>query len=251
MEETIIVLSILIVLLIAYIIVFQLRLPKVIQKERSKACDELFSLMLSGGYAKRVEDFKVYNKQVKSGGIVFVGDSLTENYNVYEFYKGYNVYNRGIGGDTTLGLLNRMKESIYDLSPNVVILLIGINDFQLVENSSVDTIYENINKIIDLIKLNCPNCKIILQSLYPISKEDNPKIDKLSVGIKNNEDILTLNKKLKTIEGVNYLDINSALQDENGNFKLEYTVEGLHANTHGYSLITSLIKEELNKLGDY
>ena len=154
MIETIIILSILVVLLIVYLVYQQITLPKTIKKAQDSACGKLFEMMLVGGYNKRVEDFKIYNKSVNKGGIVFVGDSLTENYNVYEFYKGYNVYNRGIGGDTTLGLLNRMKESVYDLSPSVVILLIGINDFQLVENSSVDTIYENINKIINSIKLN-------------------------------------------------------------------------------------------------
>ena len=251
MKETIVVLAIILALLISYIIYQQIRLPKTIQKEKDQACNELFSMMLAGGYSKRVEDFKVYNTKVNPGGIVFVGDSLTENYNVYEFFKGYNVYNRGIGGDTTIGLLNRMKESIYDLNPSIVVLLIGINDFQLVENSSIDTIYENIIKIIKLINLNCPNCKIILQSLYPISKKEDPKIDKLSVGIKNNKDILKLNEKLKTIDKINYLDVNSHLQDEDGNFKIEYTMEGLHANTAGYNVITALIKKELSKFGDY
>ena len=248
MIETIIILSILVASLIIYVIYQQVSFPRIIKNQRDIACGEMFAMMLTGGYQKRVEDFKIYNKEVKKGGIVFVGDSLTENYNVYEFYKGYDVYNRGIGGDTTVGLLNRMKESVYDLSPRVVVLLIGINDFQLVEGSSVNTIFENINKIINNIHKNCPETKIILQSLYPISKEDNPKIDKLSVGSKDNANILRLNEMLKTISNVNYLDVNSHLQDENGNFKLDYTMEGLHANSLGYTVITKLIKGELEKL---
>ena len=147
MIETIIILSVLVIILIAYIIVNNLNLKKKIELERKNACDELFSMMLKGGYEKRVNDFKFYNKEVKKEGIVFVGDSLTENYNVYEYFKDYNVYNRGIGGDTTSGLLNRMKESIYDLEPKVVVLLIGINDFQLIENADVNTIFNNIKLI--------------------------------------------------------------------------------------------------------
>lgn len=248
MIETIIILSVLVIILIAYIIVNNLNLKKKIELERKNACDELFSMMLKGGYEKRVNDFKIYNKEVKKEGIVFVGDSLTENYNVYEYFKDYNVYNRGIGGDTTSGLLNRMKESIYDLEPKVVVLLIGINDFQLVENADVNTIFNNIKLIIKNIKENCPNTKIILESLYPISKEENPKIDKLSVGIKDNNKILELNQLLKTIEGVNYLDVNSSLQDKNGNIQLDYTVEGLHVNTYGYTIITNIIKGKLDEI---
>ena len=248
MIETIIILSVLVIILIAYIIVNNLNLKKKIELERKNACDELFSMMLKGGYEKRVNDFKIYNKEVKKEGIVFVGDSLTENYNVYEYFKDYNVYNRGIGGDTTSGLLNRMKESIYDLEPKVVVLLIGINDFQLVENADVNTIFNNIKLIIKNIKENCPNTKIILESLYPISKEENPKIDKLSVGIKDNNKILELNELLKTIEGVNYLDVNSSLQDKNGNIQLDYTVEGLHVNTYGYTIITNIIKGKLEEI---
>lgn len=248
MIETIIILSVLVIILVAYIIINNLNLNKKIDIEKKKACDELFSMMLKGGYEKRVNDFKIYNQKVKKEGIVFVGDSLTENYNVYEYFKDYDVYNRGIGGDTTSGLLNRLKESVYDLEPKVVVLLIGINDFQLIENSNINTIFNNIKLIIKNIKENCPNTKIILESLYPISKEENPKIDKLSVGIKDNNEILKLNELLKNIEGVNYLDVNSHLQDENGNIKLDYTIEGLHVNSYGYTIITNVIKEELNKI---
>ena len=248
MIETIIILSVLVIILVAYIIINHLNLNKRIDIEKKNACDELFSMMLKGGYEKRVNDFKIYNQKVKKEGIVFVGDSLTENYNVYEYFKEYDVYNRGIGGDTTLGLLNRLKESVYDLEPKVVVLLIGINDFQLVECSNINTIFNNIKLIIKNIKENCSNTKIILESLYPISKEDNPKIDKLSVGIKDNNEILKLNELLKNIEGVNYLDVNSYLQDENGNIKLDYTIEGLHVNTYGYTIITNIIKGELDRI---
>lgn len=38
------------------------------------------------------------------------------------------VYNRGIGGDVTDGLLERMDESIFDLEPKKVFINIGTND---------------------------------------------------------------------------------------------------------------------------
>ena len=50
MIETIIILSVLVIILVAYIIINNLNLNKKIDIEKKKACDELFSMMLKGGY---------------------------------------------------------------------------------------------------------------------------------------------------------------------------------------------------------
>lgn len=248
MIETIIILSILLVVVITYVIIMHLSLKKVIEKEKENAVGSFFASILSGGYEKRVNDFKVYNELVTDKGIVFVGDSLTENYNVYEYFKGLNVYNRGIGGDTTIGLLKRMKESVYDLNPKLVVLLIGINDFELVENSNVDTIFENINKIINNIHDNCKDTKIILESLYPVCKTNDLKIEKACVMHKDNDKIQSLNEKLKTIKNVSYVDVYCHLVDETNNLKIECTMEGLHINTVGYKIITQVLLKEIEKI---
>lgn len=248
MLVTIIVLSVLLLILIIFVSVLSYNQSKMIEKAKNQGAEEFFNAILKCGFEKRVNDFKNYNQDVIPGGIVFVGDSLTENYNVYEFYKGLNVYNRGIGGDTTVGLLSRMDESIYALEPSIVVLLIGINDFELVENSTVDTIFENIKEIVKKIKENCPQATIILESLYPVNKSNNPKIDIASVIRKDNKLIDKVNEKIKDIQGVIYLDINSKLKDQNGEFILDYTQEGLHANTTGYIQITKILKDEINKI---
>ena len=165
MELIVIILSVVLVILTGVLIYNHLIQKEKIQEAKNLGASEFFDAILEGGFNKRVNDFKEYNKCVKEGGIVFVGDSLTENYNVYEYFKGYDVYNRGIGGDTTIGLLSRMEESVYALKPSIVVLLIGINDFELVEGSSVNSIFENICTIISKIKEHCPDTKIILESL--------------------------------------------------------------------------------------
>lgn len=242
------VLVIIILSLIVSIIALILKQNKKIQSAKKSASAELFDYILKGGYEKSVKDFKQYNKLVKDGGIVFVGDSLTQNFNVYEYFKGYNVYNRGIGGDTTIGLLKRMKESIYDLKPDVVVLLIGINDFELVENSTPLTIYENICTIINEIKVHCPKTKIILESLYPIYKLPEDGIDMSCVENKDSEKIKTVNALIKDIKGVYYLDIYKKIVREDGNIIKEFTQEGLHVNTKCYEIISSLIKEKIEAL---
>ena len=62
-----------------------------------------------------------------SGGIVFLGDSITEFLNVDEFLPSYHIIKRGIAGDTTSGVLRRLGEVIA-LKPRKLFLLIGTND---------------------------------------------------------------------------------------------------------------------------
>ena len=55
-------------------------------------------------YNGRVNLFNEENKNVSDVDVVFLGDSLTEGYDVKTYYPEYNVLNRGIGGDTTFGV---------------------------------------------------------------------------------------------------------------------------------------------------
>lgn len=245
---TIIILTILLILLIIYIIINSLNKDKILQKYKKEGSDECFNMILQAGYQNRVKNFKGCNRVSKKGGIVFVGDSLTENYNVYEYFKGYDVYNRGIGGDTTVGLLNRMDESIFELSPKIVILLIGINDFELVEGSNSLTISNNIKKIISLIKEKSSETKIILESIYHVCKKDSPKIDKNAIVRKDNEKIDEVNCCLENIDGIIYVDMNEILTSQDGSLKEEYTLEGLHVNSLAYEVITKRLKEEIDKI---
>ena len=247
MLVTIIVLSVILVLAIGIIILNAMTTSKKIDEAYKKGGNDLFAAILANGWEKKVNDFKEYNKYVKKGGIVFVGDSLTDNYNVYEYYKGLDVYNRGIGGDTTEGLLRRMDESIFDLEPSKIVLLIGINDFELVKNSTPNTIYQNILKIIALIKERLPETEIILESLYPVNKSEDKKIDIASVINKDNEKIKEVNNLIKDIKGVTYVDMYSKLVDEKGMLNIDYTMEGLHVNSFGYHVVTKEIRNILEK----
>ena len=65
-------------------------------------------------YAVENEQFDDYEMDV-----VFLGDSLTDGYPLEQFYPQFKVTNRGIGGDTTFTLQNRLQTSVLDLKPKV------------------------------------------------------------------------------------------------------------------------------------
>lgn len=244
----VIILSVLLVLVTAYCIVTLMGEDKKISRAKKEGADELFNLMLRSGFEQRVGDFREFNRLAEKGGIVFIGDSLTQNYNVYEYFEGYRVFNRGIGGDTTAGLLSRLKESVYDLNPSIVVLLIGTNDFGLIANSDEFSVARNIAHIVEEIHAHCPDTKILLESLYPVNEGSDPKIDSLSVGTRTNVQIRKTNELLAEIKDVTYVNIHDALTDEEGNLRLEYTMEGLHVNACGYVVISEILKTEIDRI---
>lgn len=207
-----------------------------------KGANDFLNLLLKGAFQGRIHAFDMQNKYIIKGGIVFVGDSLTQEYNVQDYFPNQNVYNRGIGGDTTEGLLTRLKVSVYDLEPKAVFLLIGTNDLALLETTN-NKVIDNIQKIVDTIYKELPKTKIYIQSLYPI----NPYLDKNTVGKRTNKDIEYINEKLKNMKQITFIPMYDKLVLD-GVLNAKYSVEGLHINATGYALITEVLKPYIEKL---
>lgn len=174
---------------------------------------------------------------------LFLGDSITELYNLDKYFSGLSVVNSGISGNTTEDILKDMKNRVYDYNPSKVFLLIGTND--LIHDISVDDIASNIEKIISEIKDNKPQAKIYVESVYPI----NYNLNKKMVNKRNNDDIMKINEKIKKYcedNGYTYINMYDSLLDGDGNFSEEYTDDGLHPNENGYEIITKELKKYLD-----
>jgi len=198
-------------------------------------------------YFARTNEFKIYNRFAKPHGIVFVGDSLTQRYPLNEFYPGLHVYNRGIDGDTTEGLLKRLELSIFDLKPIIVVLQIGTNDLQVAGLSKDDTI-SNIQQIVQKIQNTQPFIKIVLVSLYPVNLSVDKLVNKFIVGPRNNETIQTVNHAIEKIQGVTYVDAYPHLLNEDKELNMQFSKEGLHLSLAGYATITPLIRAAIDSL---
>ena len=62
--------------------------------------------------------------------VLFLGESLTERVDFYTLFVGRIIVQRGIGGDTSKGILNRLNK-IIKITPYVIILEVGIIDLML------------------------------------------------------------------------------------------------------------------------
>lgn len=188
----------------------------------------------------------IEKKEIVGENILFLGDSITEYYDLDKYYSDFRVVNSGISGNAASDILEDMKKRVYNYNPSKVFLLIGTNDIEYqVED---EKIIKNIEKIIEKIKNNRPNAKIYLESIYPINNTDSDKIDHGMVGRRTNDKIRKINKELKAYcksHDVTYIDVYKELADSDGNIKLEYTKEGLHLSDKGYEVVTKVIKEYL------
>jgi len=123
------------------------------------------------GWAKQV--------QQDQGALVFLGDSITQGWgdNFRGHFKGIKVANRGISGDTTRGVLIRLKEDVLSLNPKGVVILIGTNDLE--ENASPEVIANNLKLIISALKKHNPEMPIILCNTFPSSATKKRPADQI------------------------------------------------------------------------
>lgn len=182
------------------------------------------------------------NQNARHHSTVFLGDSLTDFYRTSEFFLNYNIYNRGIAGDSTDDVLRRIQTNVIDIKPKRVFLQIGTND--LGYGKKPDYVVANIEKIVNLLTLSIDGVEIFIISLYPVNS-NAISLSKIIVGLRKNADINYINSKLIQIakdKKINYIDMHQHLIDEKGNLKKEYTVEGLHISLVGYKKVTEVLE---------
>ena len=160
-----------------------------------------------------------------------------------ELFKKYakvidcEIINRGISGDTSDRMYQRLESNAINLKPKNIAVLIGTNDIGL--GLPQEYTVENVEKSILLIKEKLPETKIIIISLLPVNK--NIGMFNSCVGKRSNEQIDETNLKYRELckkHKVEYLDVNTKLKDKKGKFQKDYTYDGLHPNIKGFVLMT-------------
>ncbi len=170
--------------------------------------------------------------------IVFLGDSMTDEGDWSKLFPDLPVINRGIGGDTTLGVLNRLDQVIA-LQPSQIFLMIGTND--LCFNSSIPDTMTNYRKILNRLHNELPDTKIYIQSVLPFNETIFP-----SRALRTNGNIKQLNVQIEKLAheyNYPYIDLTPALTGSDGRLPSNYTVDGLHLNDSGYLLWREQIKD--------
>lgn len=189
-------------------------------------------------YRERIQEFK--KTPLQKGDIVFLGNSITEGGKDWGAKLNLpNVKNRGIAGDCTDGVLQRLGE-INFFKPKAVYILIGVNDlFNLHYQQQIPSpeyVANNIFKIAQAIHHKTPRTKIYVQTILPTTQDfmkDN--INKVNHIIKAHG-----NDKFFTV-----IDLNSIFADATGFLRKELTYDGTHLNDDGYAVWVEALKPYL------
>lgn len=202
--------------------------------------DSLFSPY----YHQRVSQFKLL-PNIKPD-VVFLGNSITDGGNWSELFPKLKILNRGINGDVTTGVLNRLEE-VANRHPKKLFLLIGTND--LARGVKKEVVLRHIYKIIALLKVHSSETQIYVQSIFPVNEEPQLFLNHAN----NTAEIEYINAQLQKEAddvGYTYIDIFTYLKNEKGEMNLEYSNDGLHLLGKGYILWKDLISPYVFGLGD-
>ncbi len=197
--------------------------------------------------------------------IVFFGDSITEsNRNILDpndLGVGYvkiaagklrllypdaelDILNRGVGGDRTAELLQRIQTDVVDEHPDVVVLAIGVNDvwhrFLLGKEVTLEQFTENYQKLVEIIKGT--GAKLLLLQPFVLNMEDKsrlrPYLQKFNGAI----------SEIAAREKLTLIPLDEIFTGLTQDIKPEqFSVDGVHPTHRGCRYIADLVIKELKK----
>jgi lysophospholipase L1-like esterase len=177
--------------------------------------------------------------------VVFLGDSITDGWQINQYFPGKPYLNRGIGGQITGQMLGRLQADVLDRKPQAVVLLGGTND--LARGVPLDAIENNIAMIADLAAAH--DVLPILASILPVSDyhaDRDPRFKRTPD--RRPADIVALNDWMRQFcqaRGYLYLDYYTATVDEQGMLRAELADDGLHPNAEGYKIMAPLAEQAI------
>ena len=166
--------------------------------------------------------------ETDQGAVVFLGDSITQGWkDLGASFGDLKVANRGISGDTTRGMLIRLKEDVLDVNPKCVVMLMGTNDLE--EKATPATIAGNVKLIIDQMGKHNAKMPIVLCQVMPSSaskkrsKADITKTNELcAAAVRGNTQVTVV-------------DTWTLFANAEGDAKKEEFPDLLHPNAAGYA----------------
>ncbi|MGE6219015.1 GDSL-type esterase/lipase family protein [Nubsella zeaxanthinifaciens] len=182
--------------------------------------------------AKYKELVEKFNADPKSkNDYIFLGNSITAGTDWSKLLNLPQAKNRGISGDITFGVLERLQEVI-DRKPAKVFVLIGINDVS--RNIPDSLILRNYKTIISRIREGSKKTQIYFYTLLPV----NASFEKFKNHYGKDEHILYLNDQIRkfTEKNVTVIDLYPHFLDADKKLKAELTKDGLHLIPAGYEV---------------
>ena len=165
-----------------------------------------------------------------SGGVVFVGDSLTNEGRWAEVWPDLAIRNLGVPGDTSWGVLARQGQ-VVQARPQRIFLMIGTNDLGA-WGKSPTSIAANIDALLAIWTTELPQTRIFVQALLPRGAEFQARIVELN----------TLIAVAARRHGATYVDTHTPFLVA-GQLDPTLTVDDLHLTGQGYLRWRAIIQD--------
>lgn len=208
--------------------------------------------------------------------LVLIGDSITDDLHKnkkplqelqpiwQKYYAPYKALNRGVSGNKTSDVLNRINNGILDhIRPRVAMLMIGTNNTGAGE--SVEETVKGIQSVVNKIQEKLPRTRILLLNILPndirnwhVKGAEDPK----GKWLKDQEINKQINAFYKKSPVVTCLNLEKVFLNKDGSINetlyydpQEVTFLGrkcgpLHPSTAGHILMAEAVKPVLKKLMD-
>ena len=178
---------------------------------------------------------------VKQGALVFVGDSITQGWgdNIGGAFDA-KVANRGISGDTTRGILLRLKEDVLSLKPSGVVMLMGTNDLE--EGAEPAVIAGNLKLIIAELKAADSEMPIVLCNVFPSHESKKRPAEKIK------EINKLYGSAVKGDRQITVINTWAMFANEKGNAREAEFNDLLHPNKVGYQMWGNTLRPVLETL---
>jgi lysophospholipase L1-like esterase len=195
----------------------------------------------------REANAKVAPPATREDRVVFMGDSITDIWDLVKYFPGKPYVNRGIGGQTTPQMLIRFRPDVIALQPKVVVIMAGTND--IAGNTgpmSLAEIEDNYATMAELARAHI--IRVVFSSVTPVN--DYTERSKLFFPLRSPQQILELNSWMKNYcaqTGCVYLDYFTAMVDDKGLLKSDLAEDGLHPNDKGYAIMAPLARKAIEQ----
>ena len=180
-------------------------------------------------------------ERVVPGGIVFLGDSMTERFPLQALLGAATpraLVNRGIGGDKVggwryWGLLDRL-DAVLALHPAQLVLMIGINDLTHA-GTPFDSLLPHATRLLERLQ-GLP--QVLVQAVLPVRDSlavHAPRLAPYNAHLRRECQRLNLQ----------WLDLHADFADADGALDLAWAADAVHLNTAGYRRWAEALKPRL------
>jgi len=184
----------------------------------------------------------------RRGRVVFIGDSITEQWKTLESHgdSGRRWVNRGIGGSNTTQMLLRFEDDAIGLQPATVVIMGGTNDFRAyagapadVADGAIERIRRNVTAMSDI--ASARGIAVVLCSIPPVGG-DLERIARSPAGIARANAWLT---SFAQERGYRLADYAAVLSDAHGFMQSGLSNDGIHPNETGYLRMLPVLEAAL------